>query len=165
METIFLEVEHALDARLYYLALVMALTIPEICAALESPTGDTSGRNAQAYKDWYDANLAAHIPQLTDIDCYSLRCGVVHQGQFGHKNMQYARAAFALPEAPSINGCVAGDIYLHSVVDFCRTVVLAARAWFAAHQNDANVQTNLPRLVQYRPNGMPPAFIGIPVIS
>ena len=167
METIFQEVERAIQARLYYLAMVMALTIPEVCAALESPTGDTSGRSAQAYKDWYNANLAARMPMLTDIDCYSLRCGIVHQGKFGHPKMQYDRAVFVLPH-PAHNtfiGCNFGGAYTHSFIEFCTTIVAAGRQWFAAHCNDPNVRANLPRLVQYHPEGIPPHIVGVPVIG
>ena len=52
MEVITQEIERALDAGLYYLALVCTLTLPDICAALESPTGDTSGKSGEKYKKW-----------------------------------------------------------------------------------------------------------------
>ncbi|EQD56665.1 hypothetical protein B1A_11430, partial [mine drainage metagenome] len=53
METILQEIERALDAHLYYLAVAMVLTLPDICAALASADGESSG---QRYRDWYDAN-------------------------------------------------------------------------------------------------------------
>ena len=165
METIFREVERALAAQLYYLAMAIALTIPDTCAALESPTGDTSGRNAEAYRDWFDANLAPRLPQLTAVDCYSLRCGVVHQGRIGHARMQYGRAIFVLPGPAVFVGCRANDAYLFSVVEFCRSIVEAAREWFAANRLDAHVQANLPRLVQYHPTGIAPYIVGVPVIG
>src|SRR4029077_3839387 len=94
METILQEIEKAIDAKLYYLAIVLAVTLPDICAALESADGRT---RPERYKAWYRANLASKFSFLTEDDCYSLRCGVVHQGQFGFVNSQYDRVAFLMP--------------------------------------------------------------------
>ena len=151
MEPIIQEVEKALQAKLYYLAILIALALPDICAALESPIGGTSGRNAQAYKDWFNANLAARFANFTADDCYSLRCGVVHQGRFGHQNMQYARAVFMLPDGSgnTWHDCIANDAYLYSAEEFCKNIIGGVRDWFARHADDANVQANLPRLVQF----------------
>jgi hypothetical protein len=37
------QIERALAAQLYYLAVVCALTLPDVCSALESPDGNTNG--------------------------------------------------------------------------------------------------------------------------
>jgi hypothetical protein len=66
METILQEIDKALNAGLCYLAIAMALTVPDICAALESPNGETNGPK---YKAWYNANLANRYPRITDADC------------------------------------------------------------------------------------------------
>lgn len=39
MELILKEIERALDAKLYYLALQASLTLPDICGALQSDDG------------------------------------------------------------------------------------------------------------------------------
>jgi hypothetical protein len=169
MEMILQEIERALQARLYYLAVVMAVTMPDICAALEAANGRTSG---DKYKAWYNAHLAPLYPRLTDDDCYSLRCGVVHQGRFGHPGMQYDRIIFTLPDPRGniFSGNVFGGggnpptLNLDAEA-FCRDVIAAVRAWFAAKQADANVVANLPNLVQFRPNGMAPFIGGVPVIA
>lgn len=59
LELMFLEIERALDAGLFYLAVAMSLTLPDICAALESPNGEASGPK---YKAWFNANLARYFP-------------------------------------------------------------------------------------------------------
>jgi hypothetical protein len=55
MEVILREIERALVLQLYYLAVAMCLTLPDICAALEADDGETSGAR---YKAWYNTNLA-----------------------------------------------------------------------------------------------------------
>jgi hypothetical protein len=166
MEAILQEIERALDAKLYYLAVAAALTVPGICAALESPTGATTGQDAASYKAWYNAHLAAKYPHLTDTDCYSLRCGVVHQGRFGHSNMQYERVAFVIPmgQRTYAHNNVAGDLLQLDAVTFCQDVIASVRGWFASKQNDATVKKNIPTLVQFRPNGLP-SFQGLPLIA
>jgi len=134
MEPILAEIEKALDAGLYYLAVMLAVAIPDICGALESKDGRSG---PVQYKAWYDAHLANRIYDLTADDCYSLRCGVVHQG----------------------------DAYVYSVEHFCKEVIVAVRTWFAAKQNDANVIANMPRLVRVHPNGLAPYIVGEPVIA
>jgi hypothetical protein len=37
--------------------------------------------------------------------------------------------------------------------------------WQAAMHGDANVQANMLRLFQLRPNGLPPHIVGYPVIA
>lgn len=163
METILQEVEQALNARLYYLAIATALALPDICAALESADGET---RPERYRDWYTANLAAKYPNLTAQDCYLLRCGILHQGRLGHPGSQYARVIFGLPgRGMTLHCTIVNDALQLNALIFCRGVLASVRAWFAAHQNDPNVLANYPNLVQYRPQGLAPYGTGMPVIA
>lgn len=164
METILSEIEGALAARLYYLAIAMALTVPDICAALESPNGQTSGTK---YKAWYNTNLANQYPNITDADCWSLRCGVLHQGRCGHPNMQYGQILFTVSNAQNnvFHNNILNDALNLDTVIFCRDVVSSARRWFIQRTNDSAVQANLPNLVQFRPQGLAPYMVGMPLIA
>ena len=159
METILAEIQYALLAKFYYMAVAVSLTLPDICAALESQSGKTSGPQ---YKKWYRDNLAQTFHQMTDDDCYSLRCGVLHQGRFGHAKSQYDRIIFTMPHpvVTLAEGTVMRDIgglsenVLRYDADWsCKEMVSAARRWFSDMQTDPNVQVNLPRLVRFRQNG------------
>jgi hypothetical protein len=161
METILGEIEHALKVRLYFLAITIALAVPDICAALQSRDGNATGVR---YQEWFDANLSHKYPLLTAADCWKLRCGIVHQGRMGRKDMQYGRVIFILA-APGIHNNVINDALQLSAETFCRDVIAATRQWFAANQNDVNVKANLPFLVPLRPNGFPPYIGGAPVIG
>jgi hypothetical protein len=164
METILREIDRALNLELYYVAVVMALTLPDICAALESPDGETSGPQ---YQDWFNANLACTYPRMTALDCYKLRCGVLHQGRCGHPQMQFSRVIFTLPDPARNqihNNITRGPLNLDAVL-FCQEVMAAVRQWFVAKANDPNVLANLPRLVQLHPRALPPHVIGVAVIA
>jgi len=164
MESILEEIEKALEAELYYLAIAMALTMPDICAALESPNGETKGSK---YKAWYNANLARIYPNITDEDCYSLRCGVLHQGRLGHSNMQYGRILFTLPNPQ--NNCfhnnIINDALNLDAIRFCSDVIACTRLWYNQKKDDLIIKNNLPNLVQFRPQGLAPYMVGMPLIT
>lgn len=164
MDTILREIELALDAHLYYLAVALTLTLPDICSALESSDGETS---SPQYRAWFTTNLASVYPRMTDNDCWKLRCGVLHQGRCGHPQMQYDRIIFTLPN-PSralVHNTVLGRALNLDAVTFCHEVMQAVHNWLAAKTNDPNTSRNLPNLVHFRPNGIPPYIVGLPVIA
>src|SRR5215207_6045327 len=125
----------------------MALTLPDICAALEAENGRT---HPDKYKAWYRQHLAAYYPQLTDEDCYELRCGVVHQGRFGRRpdnpKLQYARVLFSLPSPTGgvVVSFVAADVLNLDAIMFCHRMVDAVRTWYLAKKEDPNVIAHLP---------------------
>jgi hypothetical protein len=187
METILKEIENAVNAQLYYLAVVSSLALPDICSALEHADGRAK---QERYKDWYTAWLQASFPELTPEDMYCLRCGVVHQGTVvGKSGTQYSRIVFHVPNprAMHINANVSqpsplamfdspgaeafagrGAVFPLLTLDardFCRDIVSAVRRWCAAKQNDPIVKANLPLVVELRPNGFPPHIEGVPVIA
>src|ERR1043165_600714 len=119
IDNVLVEIERALSKRFYYLALVTALSLPDICAALESSDGRSVTKR---YKAWYKLHLGARssMEHLSEDDCFSLRCGVVHQGRFGLAGSQYSRVIFALPHNNNIFvGCISEDAYFVSIVEFC----------------------------------------------
>ncbi len=176
MEAIFAEVQRALQAGSYYAALVTSLSLPDICAALESDTGDTTGKSAELYKKWCSTWLIplGKVGELTEKDIYALRCGVMHQGRVGHPNMQYDRLLFKLPDAAGSywnnvvfenNGDSHETVLMLDVLTCCNSMIAAAQKWYDTNGDSTNVQKNLPQLVQYRPMGLAPHVIGVPVIA
>jgi hypothetical protein len=164
LETLLGSIRDCLNGGLYYAGLVVALTVPDVCAALESEDGKTSN---QKYKDWYESYLGELYKTLTSDDCYSLRCSVVHQGKFGHPNNQYRRVLFTVPNSQK-------NVYHNNIVEnalnidaicFCTDVMNAARKWYDTKRTDPNVIKNLQNLVSYRPDGLHPYMVGIPLIA
>ena len=178
------EIEKALDAKLYYLAIAVALSVPDICACLECEP-DKIWTTRETYVAWCDRNLASRFTNLSGIDFYRLRCGVLHQGNFGHPKSKFDRVMFIGPEsqikahdvvitvAPGvkIGGIdvkelrLEGQLLQLDVALFCKSIIDAAREWSIAKIDDANVQANLASLVRYRPNGLPPFSVGVPTIA
>lgn len=168
LETTLREIESAIDAGLYYAALIVALTVPDICAALEDERA-YSGR--EEYKNWYRENLAGRFPYMSDDAAYSLRCGVVHKGnlRLKMKGGESPRVIFTLPGGVTVHNMVIeksqiGKVLQFDLVQFCEDVIEAARAWYVRKVDDPIVQANLPDLLQLRPRGFGPV-VGLPVIA
>jgi hypothetical protein len=164
MEVVLHEIEYALEREMFYLAIVMSLTLPDICAALGSKNGKSSG---DKYKEWYRDNLAHKYPNLTDGDCWNLRCGVVHQGRCGHPDMQYARVIFTVPNAQNnvFHNNILNDALNLDAIRFCRDIIQSVRDWYEISKDADAVQANVPHMVRYRPNGIAPYMVGMPVIA
>lgn len=167
MELLLKEIENALKARLYYLAIVTTVTIPDVCAALKSADGESTGPK---YRDWYKDNVFSELTWFSPMDCWKFRCGGVHQGRFGHAEMQYDRAVFLLPGPIKMRQGITRHIsgstaYLYGAEDFCRVFIRAARIWLRANDSDPVVQANLAHLVRVRQEGLAPHIIGVPVIA
>ena len=164
MEATLQQIEKAIQAELYYVAIVMALTLPDICAALETENA-YSGRDE--YKKWYRENLAGKFPAMSDADCYSLRCGVVHKGNLGLKGSEFSRVVFSLPNSRRItmHNNIMNDSLQFDAVQFCHEIIASVRAWYNTHAGNENVQRNLPNIIQLRPEGLAPYIVGLPIIA
>jgi hypothetical protein len=170
MEIILKQIDAALESGLYYLAVATTLTLPDICAALESRNGATT---PDRYKAWYEKWLGEEYPIITADDMYALRCGVSHQGRAGRRGVDYSRIVFVIPhvsQTPAsswhrqISDQAGERVLCLDAAFFCTDVMKSVQRWYADRANDPNVLANLPRLLQYRPRGLPPHFVG-PVIA
>lgn len=171
LEIILQDIERALQARLWYVALAVALSLPDICSLLEQPP-DEAWSKRKKYADWFDKNVGAKFFSLTGDDCYSLRGGVVHHGRFGHKKARFDRIAFTIPgSGPRIGEILAeqgpmGDVALTMDLSmFCEKIIVSVREWFEANHGNANVRANPPNVVRLRPHGLFGVVHGVPVIS
>lgn len=81
-------IRQSLENKNWYAALYLSLTLPDICARLES---DNSKSNGAKYAAWFDeylsdmyrrkigGNPTPHV-FISGNDCYALRCSMLHEG-------------------------------------------------------------------------------------
>ena len=164
MESILQDIEKALDCGLYYIALQSTLALPDICAALESPTGDTTGRQ---YTAWYDTNVSSKYNiALTGSDCWRFRCSYLHRGSIQDTRSSYNRILFVIPNPMiTMHNNIINDALNIDINIFCRMMIEAVRNWQTAAANNENYIRNYPNLIKVYPNGISPYICGIPVIS
>lgn len=168
MKAILDEIRVACEHRLFYLAVMLCLALPDICAALEDPKGET---NEKRYRSWVDKWLGQEYGKfLPAQDMYRLRCGVLHQGRMGHPGLRYKRLAFSvkvdfLADRNFLPNRRQPEILNLNAQMFCYNVSSGVRRWEKANENNPVVKANLARLVQYRPNGLSPYIDGIECLT
>jgi hypothetical protein len=158
------EIMNCLKAQLWYAALVLMLTLPDICAALEAPDGQSKPDRYQAWcEKWL---LANKYPLVSAKDLYFLRCGVAHQAKFRHPAMTYNRIFFTLRSKDGFWAHMnkhQGALNLDLVM-FAKDMIDAVEAWYASEAKNQNVKKNIGSLIQYYPNGLLD-FLNLPAIG
>jgi hypothetical protein len=175
LEAILQDIRKAIEAKLYYLALSVTLSVPDICSTLELTwkPKDRIKDVGPRYRKWCGRYLIPQYGVFTAEDCWALRGGVLHNGRlFGHPSEQYDRLVFTLPGRNMYDECVSrdnagipGSALQLDLVTFCERMTIAARRFLAETATNPVVQQNLNNLVRYRPNGIAPHFMGTPVIA
>lgn len=139
----------------FWALLHVTVCLPDICAALESSSGETTGKR---YQSWCDKNLKGTL--INGLERWDMRCHVLHQGRAGlKKSDRYTGFSFARPSSPS-------GISIHGQIDGGGTLILDVRRLSEEMERDvrewirviaastgsdsANVERNLPLLVRVR---------------
>lgn len=168
MNNIILEIESAIRMGLYNIALQSTLTIPDICAALSSENGETTGKR---YKEWFNENVPALCDGYLDGDVvYNLRCSLLHQGKFIHPKQGYDRIIF---QPPNKNGIIihkmianmnSENILTLNLVKFCEEILFAAKIWVFRNKESENYIKNSINLIKTRNDGYINVVKGLPMI-
>lgn len=160
MDYLFNEIERGLDARVYQLSLGMALCIPDICAALESYDGKTSGSK---YRAWYDKYVSKEL-KLSSSDCYYFRCSFLHQGSTEHEKSNYDKIIFIEPNPRiTLHNNIIDNVLNIDINIFCRELVQAGRDWYEFTKDAEKFIENYGKSFKRYPNGLAPYIVGIPV--
>jgi hypothetical protein len=137
------DLDNLRSSKCYWPMLHVILSMPDICAALESNRGETS---AAQYRDWCSRYLTS--PFLTPADRYKMRCSVLHQGSSKPDSKgvasQYASFSFVDPENAPLGSH--GRITQHSdglnltldIAMLADEMAGAVRQWFAELQKSSN---------------------------
>lgn len=163
MEDIIEQVKVALDAGLYSLALMGAMTLPDICAGLGSDSGNATRARCIA---WLKAEVAETQEEAELL--YGFRCSLLHQASpYAHRTD--VRVIFLEPGLNIISNCWVDNggikVWFHSIDYFVDRIIGAVRRWLAEHSNDPKVEMHLDRCVRRHARGLPPFVVGRPVIG
>lgn len=165
MEFLLTEIESALDAGLYYMALQSTLTLPDICSTLESPKGETTGAQ---YIAWY--NTHAKEPgcaAMTGEVCWRLRCSYLHEGNTQNPRSPFSRILFSVTDHRHVilHNIIVDDVMNVDLVIFCRNVISSVRKWEAKMKDNPTFLNNYKKLIKTHPMGLAPYITGIPIIT
>jgi hypothetical protein len=164
MRDLLEQIDRGLQANLYYLSLIAALSVPDMCAALSSSDGQTNGAR---YAAWFDQNVAPkYNGNLDGRTCYQFRCSLLHQGTTQHPKSSYSRIIFLEPPQRyffhnNIFDHGSDNIALNlDVLTFCRDSIASASDWLALSENTQIYKDNYPKFIQRYPNGLRPFIEG-----
>ncbi|MCY1644783.1 hypothetical protein [Methylorubrum sp. SL192] len=169
LQAILDDISRSMDAKLYYPAVLVALTVPEICAALSLEKDEYVKQ--EHYVDFLDNYSNLSELGLNSTDCYRLRGGVVHRANFsGHHKLEATHVIFTIPGSGfAIHGgrlkMPLKTALMLDLVSFCDAMVLAAQRWYAENRGNPKVSENLNDLIRLCPNGLPPFLEGVPVVA
>lgn len=167
LESILNDIHRAIEAKLYYPALAVSLSLPDICVALTF-TRDQFVKS-EHYIAFVDKYAFGRGIGLTGEECYRLRGGVLHRANAaGHAYFQGTHMLVFVGEG-GLHGLTAhvddkSAACLH-LECFCSGMLAGVHAWYADHKDDPVVRGNLPKLLSLRPDGVPPFVKGQPVIA
>ncbi|APX02904.1 hypothetical protein [Arthrobacter sp. QXT-31] len=159
------DIKFAVQHGRWVLALAGTLALPDICAAMQSENGQTTGSK---YKNWVRAHLAEKYPRLDPGEMYKMRCSLLHQGT--SSTVKYSRIIFIGPESnlQIHNGLVRhGDesVLILDLPTFCADVIAAVNAWRDAVKETANYRRNIKTMMRWRPEGIAPFIAGGRVLT
>jgi hypothetical protein len=165
MEDLIKQIRAAVDAGLYYLALIGTLALADICGAASSENGTAT---ASKFKDWLRANVPEQANNADAV--YGLRCSLLHQGRAtphgGHFPVAFMFPHPAVTQLHNLSTEVGSDrVGWLSIPLFVDEVTSGAEAWLARYGNSARVLRNLEKFARLRPEGLPPHVAGGPVIA
>lgn len=158
------EILKAVSSGLYSVPIFMSAAIPDICAALESDDGRTT---AARYRAWFDKWAADRMTLMTAEDCYSLRCGLIHQGKLGGLKGEISQVIFPLPN-PAIAtfaNCRFNDVYMYDIASFCSDMISSSNDWWGIVEGNSTVMQNAKHILKVHASGWGNAISGIPVLA
>lgn len=171
LEQVIADARRSIDAQLYYPALLVTLTIPDICMGL------TLDKNVfvkqKHYIDFVDTYTTQRELGIGGAGCFQLRGGLVHKGDLrSHPFFGITHVIFTVPHSPlklhAFNMVHEAQDKSAAMLDlglFCEAMFEAARRWAAKHESDPKVQANLKNLIRFCPDGLPPFVVGNPVVA
>jgi len=88
------EVLFLLSTHNYYSALLVTLSLPAICASIDSGVGETRGRDGELYGKWLDeftiykkGSGKKGLVNFTNDTVYQIRCKLMHNGRMLKKGV------------------------------------------------------------------------------
>ncbi|MFC1956636.1 hypothetical protein ACFLWZ_09040 [Chloroflexota bacterium] len=157
MEEYIRQLRESYKAKLYYLTLMGTLALIDICAALNSPNGETS---PILFKKWFNKYLSHYssgpfgsITSFYTDECCKFRCRFMHQGRpcIDAKSMdskvKSGRIAFSVGQG-QVHKCNFGRIYYLDIETFMEDVIKGVDNWLTDVKGIAHVKENRKKMVK-----------------
>jgi len=172
VRTLISQTRKAIEAELYYVALMSTLAIPDIAGALSSDNGEATGKR---YATWYEKWARPRLLEsrcrenpFSGQACYKFRCALLHQGRSQRPSDQYSNILFIEPghQNYNIHYCViGGGALLIQLDEFVEEVLRGCEMWLEAVEATEPFKSNYQSFARRHPQGLAPYVEGVPVIG
>lgn len=138
------QIETCLQQKLYYVAIMTSLVVPDIAGAIDS---DNSGTVQKRYATWFDKYVKPRYTgkiNLTGDECYYLRCSMLHHGKTRHNKIKVVFMRFPQSNSPvnplSLDNNQGLLVEPHT---FCNNMIYAAYNWLEVVHDDDLFKKNM----------------------
>jgi hypothetical protein len=146
----------------WYVALTMALTLPDICGRIQCPGAKSQPRYVEWFNHWLAYQFKRKIGPdrfehtfMSGDDLYALRCSYLHQGDVDITTQRAQQQRNALDRFVFVvppEGCVIhlnqSDRTLQLQVSiFCEIVADAVDRWYASNKADSRIAHEVQKLL------------------
>jgi hypothetical protein len=179
MEPMLDEIRATYDCGIWSPVISSILMLPDVCGAVEF--WGQNKRPRDRYIDWYNQwALPQFISPTVTFDgdvVYIVRNAMIHESTgFTRGKHGFDRIVFMPPNRRNVtmefclsrnNGGIKEAAFQVTILGFMEAVDRAVRNWLAEVRADPDKrrESAIDKLIQYRPLGQSPHFVGIPVIS
>ncbi len=152
-------IRKSLETENWYGALVMALTLPDVCGRLENPNQFSKERYVEWFKKWlqpkYTCGVGADQEEhvfLHGADCYALRCSYLHEGSASIEDQKIRRVLDSFHFTKPVQGlCVhknqINDTLQLQVDVFCNDIANAVDEWRESVRGNTEIEERIRRLL------------------
>lgn len=179
MEPILEQIRATFDSGIWYPVVSSILMLPDACGAVEF-----SGQNkrpSDRYIEWYDRWVYPHFNaepvKFDGAVVYIVRNAMIHESTgFTRGKHGFDRVVFMPPNRSGLvmEFCMSGDgreateiAFQVTILGMMNAVELGVKNWLVdvRRDTDSRRMVALTKLLQYRPDGQAPHFVGIPIVS
>lgn len=145
MRVYLASLQQCIDAKIWPAAVCLALTLPEMAGAVESPELEVQQRYAKWFDQWvgekYRTSLLSGTRRfLSGPDCYALKCAVLYQDvdaqSFSSDARGYILNRYCFTSKPEDHCIHKGGVLQLAMGSFCQDVLTGCEAWLSAAEND-----------------------------
>jgi hypothetical protein len=155
------DIHVALDAGAFYSALALALTIPDICGAIEFPELVGESHSGDRYRGWFDEWCGRLHSRMTAADCWAARCCYLHLAseEFvgrAAKKAALSRIQFTRGKSGGVwvseysKSETGGKVVRIPLEDFCHDMTTSADGWLCTRFDDKQVMSDVAEVLEIR---------------
>lgn len=169
MERFTRAIEKSVESENWYAALMLALTMPDICGQISYPDLRGSGNSKKRYIKWFDIYMLHHYESpfhgegfvfMSGGDCYALRCALLHEGR-DDITSQKARREVLSKITFSTTGshrAMIEDLLILNLQEFCLEICQGVKSWHEDYKDNPDVQDAIKELLTIHTQEFSPSY-------